>query len=121
MTCNRVLPCDIAVINGGPHIGLMGRIVKVVSPVRPSRVKNELFYIINGCHFPVRVSDGVVWRVHSLGAHFALINQHGQAVDSAEWPCRDAWLYPLRMTDLKDQMLLRTGPAPIATRLPRRG
>jgi hypothetical protein len=121
MTLNRVLPGDWAIINGGPRMGLYGRIVEVMYRVRPVIVDGALVYSINNCNFPAYLSDGVVWRVQTLGTPFTLINRQGKAVEGLDWPCRDAWLRPLRMTDSKDQMLLKAGPAPVSTRLQRRG
>lgn len=120
MICNRVLPGDWAIINGGPRMGLFGRIVEVMYRVRPVIVDGALVYSINNCNFPAYLSDGVMWRVQTLGTPFTLINRHGKAVEGLDWPCRDAWLRALRMTDAKDQVLLKAGPAPVSTRLQRR-
>lgn len=119
---NRVVPSDFAFINSSPHEGLIGRLVEVMWRIRPILADGgRLAYDVNDCLFDARASDGVVWRVKSLGTPFILLSRGGKAVESLEWPCRDSSLTPVRDAVGIDQMLLVAGKAPVSTRLPRRG
>lgn len=106
---NRVIPDDIAVINRGLRVGLIGRLVQVLYRVRPIVVDGQMVYDIDNCIFPAYLQDGVVWRVHTLGRPFTLISRSGKAVEGSAWPCRDDWLRPLRDVEGIDQILLKVG------------
>lgn len=119
---NRVFSGDFAFINRSPHEGLIGRLVEVMWRIRPILADgSKLAYEVNGCLFDAHISDGVVWRVRTLGTPFILLSRGHKAVESLEWPCRDSSLTPVRDAVGIDQMLLVAGKAPVSTRLQRRG